>query len=205
MNLGDFNLRPALPSAEPALYEVCLKTGDGGQDATALYTDPRALGNIYVGPYLALEPSLAFALEDREGVCGYVLAARDSRKFYREFVEQWLPALRRSFPEPAGPPEPWTPTEKIYHAYYHPEIFCPEPYEAYPAHLHIDLRVRARGRGLGTAMIKTILARLTELKAAGVHLGMDPRNGPAERFYRRLGFEELARHEETLYLGRSLP
>jgi len=29
-------------------------------------------------------------------------------------------------------------------------------------------------------MIKTILARLTDLKAAGVHLGMDPRNGLAE-------------------------
>lgn len=204
MNLGDFHLRPALPKDESALYEVCLKTGDGGQDATALYSDPQALGNIYVGPYLALEPGLAFALEDREGVCGYVLAARDSKRFYRKFVEQWLPALRRSVPEPAGPPERWTPDEKLHHTYYHPEIFCPEPYEAYPAHLHIDLQTRARGRGIGSAMIKAILARLTELKAAGVHLAMDPRNAGAERFYRRLGFEELARREETLYLGRRL-
>ena len=82
MNLGDFNLRPALPADEAALYEVCLKTGDGGQDATALYTDPRALGNIYVGPYLALEPSLAFYQ-------GGTIRPRGKDFLEKEAVEKW--------------------------------------------------------------------------------------------------------------------
>ena len=97
-------LRDYRPSDEAAAYEVCLKTGDAGQDATSLHSDPRALGNIYVGPYLHLEPAFALMLEDELGVCGYCLGALDTPKFFHRFVTEWLPPLRRDFPAPTGDP-----------------------------------------------------------------------------------------------------
>jgi len=56
MKIVPLNLRRYERRDEAAVYEVCLRTGDNGNDATQLYDDPRALGHIYVGPYLKLEP-----------------------------------------------------------------------------------------------------------------------------------------------------
>ncbi len=203
-----FTVRLAEARDDAAAYEVCLKTGDSGADATAIYEDPRALGNIYVGPYLHLEPNLAHVLEDSQGVCGYALAALNSADFYRAYLERWLPNVRASHPEPTGDSAGWSPTERIYHEYYHPEIYYPESFHGFPSHLHIDLLPRAQGKRQGRRMMETLLYKLTRLGSPGVHLAMSIVNHRAERFYQRLGFHELARVERgspgTLYLGKRL-
>ena len=43
-------IRPYRPSDLDELYRICLLTGDAGQDATALYQDPRLLGHIFAAP-----------------------------------------------------------------------------------------------------------------------------------------------------------
>jgi ribosomal protein S18 acetylase RimI-like enzyme len=199
-------LRRATSADLAALYRVCLKTGDHGQDAEAFYaSDPDALGRIYVGPYVTLEPDLSFALEDGDGVCGYVLAARDSRAFYRRYDTEWRPGLCRQFRAPTGDPGAWTRLEEAYHAYHHPDYFCPEPYAAYPSHLHIDLLPRVQGRGCGRRMIEHVTKALIERGSPGVHLGVSVRNAGAQAFYQRLGFSELARvgtaADGCIYLG----
>ena len=200
-----FKIRHCEPRDETAVYEVCLRTGDNGNDATRFFDDPKALGHIFVGPYMKLEPELAFVLEDPRGVCGYVLGALDSKKFYDAYFNQWLPEIRRQHPEPAGAPAERTRTQKVYHEYYHPDIFLPEPYDQYPSHLHIDLLPRAQRRGLGTEMVRVFLAELVAKGSPGAHLGMGATNTRAERFYKKLGFTELARAGDALYLGKRLP
>ena len=64
-------IRPARPGDEPALYAVCLRTGADGDDATDRHRDPRLLGEVYVGPYLVLEPALAFVVADDAGAVGF--------------------------------------------------------------------------------------------------------------------------------------
>ena len=186
------------------MYDVCLKTADAGRDATALYDDPLLPGHLYVGPYMALQPDLAFVLEDDAGVCGYVLGARDSRKFYERSVKEWLSPLRVSHPAPSGSCMTWSPSDIIRAQFHTPDIFWPEPAGEFPAHLHIDLLPRAQGRGNGRRMIATLLERLRQLAVPGAHLAMHVSNTRAGRFYARLGFRELARRDETLYLGLSL-
>src|SRR6266513_2206432 len=96
-----FKIRHCEPRDEAAVYEVCLRTGDNGNDATRFFDDPKALGHIFVGPYMKLEPELALVLEDLRGVCGYVLGALDSKKFYDAYLNQWLPGILSQHPEPA--------------------------------------------------------------------------------------------------------
>ena len=43
---------------------------------------------------------MSFVLEDSEGVCGYVLGALDSEKFYDRFRKEWLPVLIGKYPKP---------------------------------------------------------------------------------------------------------
>ena len=203
-----FEIRRCRPEDEAGAYQVCLKTGTSGEDATLIYSDPLALGHIYVGPYLRLEPRFAFILADDLGVCGYALAALDSEKFYAAYETQWLPPLRAMHTEPTDDPVHWTPTQKLYHDYHQVRPYYPESFQNFPSHLHIDLLPRAQGCGWGTRMMQTLLSALTEAGSPGVHLSMSARNTRAAVFYAKLDFHEIDRvaqgEEQTVYLGRRL-
>ncbi len=202
-------IRLARPGDERAAYFVCLKTGDHGQDAEHLYQDdPHALGRLFVGPYLAFEPELSLLLEDRQGVCGYALAAADSRVFYARYDAEWRPDLCARFPAPEGDARDWTPAQQVHHCYHVPDYFCPQPHDRFPSHLHIDLLPRAQGRGFGRQMIDRLLEVLRERGSPGVHLGVSARNTRAIGFYQHLGFTELTRTgsaaDGCVYMGRRL-
>ncbi len=200
----NFLVRPFRPGDEALACEVCLQTADAGRDATSLIDDPALPGHLYVGPYLALEPELALMLEDGSGICGYALAALDSRRFYERFQREWLPPLRVRYPTRNGDPSKWSASEAVRAQFHAPAIFWPEPYGEFPSHLHIDLIPRAQGQGNGRVLMDTLLAALRQRGSPGVHLGMHVTNARALRFYTRLGFRELARRGETLYLGLRL-
>lgn len=192
-----------------AAYYVCLKTGDHGADGEALYQDdPDALGRIFVGPYLAFEPELSLMLEDDQGVCGYAFAAFDSKKFYDRYEREWRPRLCADFPMPVGNREDWTPSQEVHSWYHDPDYYCPEPYELYPSHLHIDFLERARGHGFGRQLMEQLMQALKQMGSPGAHLGVSMRNKPAFGFYHQLGFIELARvgeeGEGCVYLGKKL-
>jgi ribosomal protein S18 acetylase RimI-like enzyme len=207
MPLSRFTIRPAQPTDQAAAYYACLKTGDHGRDGEPFYgDDPDALARIFVGPYLAYEPELSLVVEDAGGVCGYALAALDSRAFYARYDRAWRPELCRQFPRPTGDPAGWTRAQTVHSWYHQPDYFCPEPYEAYPSHMHIDLLERARGQGVGRRMMEQLIGLLREGGSPGAHLAVSVQNTPAVGFYRRLGFRELARtgtpSSGTIYLGR---
>lgn len=194
-------IRAATLEDEAAVNRVCLETGDDGADGTALYEDPDILGIIYAAPYLHLAPELAFVLEDEEGVCGYVLGALDSRAFYRAYTKEWLPRWRERYPRPSGPPGDWSPTERIVEKLYEPETFLPAEAETMPSHLHVDLLPRAQGKGHGTRLLLRLMRTMVEQGSTGVHLGVGCVNRRAIRFYRKIGFRELTRTDDCLYLG----
>lgn len=202
-------VRAAEPGDEPGAYYVCLKTGDHGQDGEPFYRgDPDALGRIFVGPYLAFEPDLSLILEDDEGICGYALGAFDSRAFYVRYETEWRPTLCARFPAPEGDPRSWTRVQQVHHWYHHPDYFCPEPYEAYPSHLHIDLLPRAQGHGHGRRMLERVMNRLRERGSPGAHLGVSVLNTRAIGFYARLGFQDLVRvgaeDDGCIYMAKKL-
>jgi ribosomal protein S18 acetylase RimI-like enzyme len=207
--MSTFTIRSARSDDQAAAYSVCLKTGDHGADGEPYYQDdPDALGRIFVGPYLAFEPELGVMLEDEAGVCGYVFGALDSRAFYARYDAEWRPMLCAGYPMPQGDPASWTRAQTVHSWYHQPDYFCPEPYEAYPSHLHIDLLERAQGRGLGRRMMDDVMHRLRRRGSPGVHLGVSVRNVRAQGFYVRLGFRELTRTghagDGVVYMGRLL-
>ncbi|MDA1277872.1 MAG: GNAT family N-acetyltransferase [Verrucomicrobia bacterium] len=207
--MSDCNFRSARPGDEPGAYYVCLKTGNFGADGESFYReDPDALGRIYVGAYLAYEPDLSFVLEDEQGICGYALGAFDSRAFFDRYETKWRRDLCARFPEPTGDPSHWTRVQQAHYLYHHPDYFCPEPYESYPSHLHIDLLDRAQGRGYGRRMLEQVMEVLRRRGSPGAHLGVSTPNTRAYGFYERLGFQELTRVGEgsdgCIYMGKRL-
>jgi len=203
-------LRRARPEDQPAFYATCLQTSDNGADGSHLHDDPDALGHIYVGPYLKLEPDFALALEDDKGVCGYCLGTPDSTRYYQRFTSEWLPAIQTKLRQPTGDPAKWTLTEQLHHHLLHPTalIHFPPAFAAWPAHLHIDLLPRAQGQGWGRRMLDQQMAMLRAAGAPGVHLCVAPGNTRAQAFYRKLGFTDLPTGPDTppdsVFLGRTL-
>jgi ribosomal protein S18 acetylase RimI-like enzyme len=207
--MSDFTIRAARPDDRAAAYYVCLKTGDHGKDGEPFYRDdPDALGRIFVGPYLAYEPELSLVLEDAQGVCGYAFGAFDSRAFYDRYEREWRPRLCAAFPMPSGDPGKWTRAQTVHSWYHRPDYFTPEPYEAHPSHMHIDLLERGRGHGLGRQMMERIMDKLRQRGSPGAHLGVSVLNLPAMGFYAKLGFRELVRvgtpTDGCVYLGKAL-
>jgi ribosomal protein S18 acetylase RimI-like enzyme len=207
--MSNFVVRRATVADAPGAYYVCLKTGDHGEDAEPYYRDdPDALGRIFVGPYLAFEPELSLILEDAQGICGYALGAFDSRAFYARYEAEWRPPLCARFPEPEGDRASWTRAQQDYFTYHRPDYFCPESYDRYPSHLHIDLLPRAQGQGVGRRMLTELMDLLQARGSPGVHLGVSPLNARALGFYRHLGFEELIRagtdSDGCIYMGKRL-
>ena len=186
---------------DEAAYDVCLRTGDSGRDATGQYDDPALLGHVYVGPYLALAPAFAFMLVDEaDAVVGYTLGTPDTAAFARACESSWWPPLRARY---ANPPERPTDAELVA-LIHHPPAIDTSVVAEYPAHLHIDLLPQAQGAGQGRSMMERLLAEFGTAGVTGVHLGVSAQNVRAIGFYERVGFTTVAVQPESRIMARHL-
>jgi ribosomal protein S18 acetylase RimI-like enzyme len=183
-------LRAWRPTDHDAVYDICVRTGAAGEDATSLLRDPALLGHIYAGPYLALAPELAFVVEDDSGVAGYILGAADSAEFEDRLERDWWPELRLRYPTYRT--DGSAALDDLMIALMHSPARAPaELVAAYPSHLHIDLLPRLQGQGWGRRLIDTLVERLRATGSHGLHLGVATANTNAQAFYRAVGFTEL--------------
>ena len=191
MNYKEYIIRQAKFSDMDDLYDICIRTGNYGEDARNLYNNHVALGIYYVGPYVAFEQDLAFVLEDKLGICGYVLGTKDTKIFFKKMTEEWLPKYQTLFPMPEGDPEIWNMDQKIIALIHNPRVSIPDSLNNFPAHLHIDLLPRARKKGNGRRMIETLHEKLQILGIKGVFLDVGINNLNAQSFYEKIGYKKL--------------
>jgi ribosomal protein S18 acetylase RimI-like enzyme len=195
-------IRPFRPGDEPALADICLKTADDGVDATGVLDDDEIWAQIFVLPYVARHPDLAFVVETDDGrVAGYVVCAPDTRSFEDWFSREWWPRFADRWPEPAA--ERTRQDGVLRYAYRRGA--GAEPYgDDFPAHLHIDLLPELQGQGWGRRLIETLTATLTDRGVTGLHLVASSGNVGALAFYPRLGFTPLVSHEGVQAYGMPL-
>jgi ribosomal protein S18 acetylase RimI-like enzyme len=197
-------IRPYRPTDLPAVYDICVRTADGGADARGRYVSDQLMGDIFAAPYVTAEPEHAHLLDHGTGTAvGYVLGTADTVRFADWYRDTWLPATAGRYPEPADPPV--TPDEAMLTLHRHPERMVVPELADYPAHLHIDLLPQWQGKGWGRALMARFLAGLHAAGVKQVHLGMQPSNVRARAFYDRLGFHEIPipGAGQVTYLGRS--
>lgn len=204
------SIRPYRPADLPALYDICLRTADAGEDASGSYpaADHELLGAIFAVPYAVLEPELTFVVDDGHGqAVGYILGAADTAGFVKRFRDDWLPTVAGRWPAPQGEPEgdQQTPSAAMAHLLHAPERMVLPDLAAYPAHLHIDVLPDFQRSGHGRGLIEAFLGALAAKGVPAVHLGMLTVNTKARAFYDRVGFHEIPVRDAgaLTYLGRA--
>ncbi len=193
--------RPDRPQDLTDVYDVCVRTADAGEDARGVLSEDDLWGDIFAGPYLALEPELAFVLDDGARVVGYVLGTADTARWAAEHRARWLPRVADRYPLGEAPTDRERDLVDLLH---HPEHNVRPELADHPAHLHIDVLPEYQGGGHGRALIQAFLAALAARDVPAVHLGVSPSNTRARGFYAHLGFHELPVVEpDVVYLGRT--
>lgn len=198
-------VRPYRPEDRAAVYDVCVRTGDRGSDARHLYRDHDLLPDVFAGPYVALEPELAFVVDNGSRAVGYIVGTADTSLFVRRYRAAWLPRLTYRYPPRSG--QAGTPTAELIRLMHLPERMIRPELAGHPAHLHIDLLPDYQGMGLGRALMERFLDTLAARGVPAVHLSVSVANTEARAFYERMGFEEIAVEGDdeaaAAYLGRS--
>ncbi|GHV50984.1 hypothetical protein AGMMS49579_05470 [Spirochaetia bacterium] len=200
-------VRNAVESDLPYLYEICLKTGDSGKDATDLFHDPYLLGQYYAAPYLFHDRGLCFVLEAEYRPQGYIIAAADTTEFRCWMERLWLPPLRLRYPKPFPKEIVKSKNEEAILNHLHTVAILPDPQLTpwivdHPAHLHIDLLPAMQGQGFGRELMKALFAELGRRGIPGVHLGVGAGNQGAVAFYHKMGFTVLQEAPWGFTLGQ---
>jgi ribosomal protein S18 acetylase RimI-like enzyme len=196
------DIRPYRPQDRRAVYDICVRTADLGGDARGQYSSDDLMGDLFAGPYVDLEPGVAFVVDDGGATVGYVVGTADTEGFVQRYPAEWLPYFAARYPEP--PPPPRTPEQHMVALGYHPERMLVPEVADHPAHLHIDLLPDYQGRGFGRRLIDRFRAAAAQAGAPAVHLAMVTANVRARGFYDRLGFRVLPVPDPgpLTYLGR---
>ena len=196
-------IRKYRPQDRADCFDVCIKTGRAGQDATGIYSDDDLIPEIFCGPYVDLEPDLAFVVDDGERVIGYAFGTADTRAFVERYRAAVLPGFVKRFGDLEGKSAD---EREMTELGLNPDRMIAPHLDEYPAHLHIDLLPQARGQGVGRRLIETLLDEFAARGATGVHLDMDPANADAGAFYARLGFHILnPGDDDTVRFAMRLP
>jgi GNAT superfamily N-acetyltransferase len=195
-------LRAYRPGDLDALYEICLRTGDSGQDATSLHKHGQLIGHLYAAPYGVLEPSNVVVAEDDEGVAGYVVGTHDTDAFAARLEREWWPALRERYAQ--VPDVDLTPADRHRIAVIGaPHVTPADIVAQYPAHIHMNLLPRLRGQRIGTSLLQIWVDQAREAGVAGIHLGANTANTGGVAFWSR-NFKPLRTEGRTVWFGMAL-
>lgn len=187
-----------------AVYDVCVRTADGGRDARGKYRSDDLMPDLFAGPYLFLEPDFAFVLDDGNRAVGYVIGTPDTAVFARAYRDRWIPRLADRYPPPPSPGV--SADDAMLALHYWPERLLWPGLPSYPAHLHIDVLPPFQHAGHGRRLMQTFFAAVARAGAVGVHVVVVADNVAALGFYDRLGFGRLAVGDPgpVVYLGLKL-
>ncbi len=188
------------------MREACWQTGS----ATLPASSRADFAEIWVGPYQRLLPEWTVGAFGGDGrLLGYLTGCPDTKRFEaRRKLGHALPTLIRfavaelRLASSARPPDPER--RRYLRRAFGRELSPPARFgapflsdlkDAFPAHLHMNVRPEAQGRHVGRKLYEEYVKNLRfATRTRGIHLfcGAGPR-----AFYERLGFREAGERPIT--------
>lgn len=186
-NQYQIRIRTAERRDREALEEICLATAMEQARKHALLRE--AFLMVFCDYYVQQEREHCFvAVDEKDAAVGYILGAPSFEKWEREIHSSYLDRSENVIAKSIvkGEAETMRPFA-----------------ERYPAHLHIDILPQYQRMGLGSRLMDVLRDHLRKQGIKGVMLGVSSDNEKGKSFYRRYGFEELARDDSQIVMGIS--
>jgi ribosomal protein S18 acetylase RimI-like enzyme len=185
------DVRPYDVADRAELIDGMAAAGEGAPGSEVWGHQP-SLVDVYLAPYLDLEPESAFVAVVDGRIVGYLVGCVDGTSLPSEEERitasirrhrLWrMPGPRRFFARAAYD----TVVCKLRRESTAGELIDPR----WPSHLHIDLMRAGRGNGAADALMQAWFARVREAGSPGCYLQTSVENTRAVRFFRRMGFVE---------------
>ena len=80
---------------QEALYDFCASHND--MEELVDVNELELPGDKTVGSFTTLCPKTFFLVEDLDGVCGYVAAVPDNKRYMDEFQSKWIPEMKEKY------------------------------------------------------------------------------------------------------------
>jgi GNAT superfamily N-acetyltransferase len=187
--VSEVQVRPYDASDRAALVALFGAAGEGAP-SSEVWGHERSLAEVYLTPYLDLEPESVFVAVVDGRPAGYLAGCVDETVFpgederTRAVIEKYrlhrMRGPRRFFARAAVD----TLLLKLRRRPVAGELADPR----WPAHLHIDLLPLARGTGAAEQLMQAWFDRLLAAGSPGCYLQTSAENERAIRFFERMGF-----------------
>ena len=197
----NIDIRQAQQADLPYIYDICLRTGLSGKDASSAVSDKYMIGQYFAAPYIYYEIDLCLVVTKDSIPMGYIVGTSNSSAFYSWMNSNWLPQIRRMYPEGMKPVSNF---ESFIIKTIHKDCFLADFLKEYPAHLHIDILPQLQGQGTGKKLMAEFIDILKIKNSAGLHLSVGEKNVRAIKFYEKSGFSHLLTKSAAVFMAAKL-
>lgn len=182
-------VRPYAAEDRAALVALFGAAG-AGAPSSQLWGHEASLADVYLTPYLDLEPASVFVALLDGRPAGYLAGCLDETRFPSETDRTRAAVRRHRLYLRSGP-------VRFFARSSYDALLCAVRREQvagelrdprWPAHVHIDLVPAARGTGAGRGLMEAWFARLREEGVPGCYLQTTAENTRAVGFFERMGF-----------------
>jgi ribosomal protein S18 acetylase RimI-like enzyme len=183
-------VRPYRPSDRAELLDVVFEAAGEGAPSSDLWGHSESLADVYLKPYLDLEPASAFVATVDDRPAGYLVGCVDDARFpseeerMREAIKRHRlfrnPRARRFLVRAALE----TASLRIRRQPTAGGLSDPR----WPSHLHIDLMPVVRGTGAAQGLMELWFERVRAAGSPGCYLQTSAENHRAVRYFERMGF-----------------
>ncbi|KQW48096.1 GCN5 family acetyltransferase [Nocardioides sp. Root1257] len=189
-------VRPYDVADRDELVDVVFEAAAEGAPGSEVWGHSASLAEIYLTPYLDLEPASTFVVLADGHPAGYLAGCVDDAAFPSE-EERTAAAIRKyALWRQAGP-------RRFFLRAKYDGVVCrarripvaggfDDP--RWPSHLHLDLMPVARGTGAAARLMELWFERLEEVGSPGCYLQTAYENTRAIAFFERAGFRRYGDH-----------
>ncbi|XP_076812600.1 protein O-GlcNAcase-like [Clavelina lepadiformis] len=196
-----FIVRPYVPSDEKSVFEVCCSTHNDGVYSDVFSEHKQLPADRLVGALLTLSPEYCFVVEDEEGLCGYLAAALDAKKFWKKYELAYLPEMREKYEKPESNDDEMTQVERMIVELHSSEdrfsYASDDLASAYPSLMTLALYSRA-SNNIAKSMTVCLLSALKSHHSSGVHVIVPSDSHHYIDVYTKLGFSKISTNDDTV-------
>jgi len=186
-----------------AVREISWNTADKGRTVDLYFHDHETVADVLTRYYTDWEPGSLWVAECDRAVVGYLTGCLDTHRC--NHVMKWKVAPKAAAGAISRGALWRAETWRLLAAFARTALRGGTPkvdVDAYPAHLHINLRQGFRGRGLGRQLIEHFRQQAQEQDIRGIHLVAWGENAEGRRFFEAMGFRLLREQPLVLPEGK---